>query len=387
MENALRALLLMVKCSLTDTKASVPETVDMTAVRDLAVRHQMEGLAYDGALRCGMDKHEPAVRSLFHLFCKVSAKSQLQMEHLQLLFAAFDEAGIDYLPLKGSVLKQMYPTPELRSMSDADILIRLEQYDKIEPLMERLGYRFLAQSDCELKWASHGLYVELHKRMIPSFVKDLYAYFGDGWQLACSGEGNRWQLSPEDEYLFIFAHFARHYREGAAEIRHMTDIWYYRKKMPQLDEEKLCSALRKMSLETFYTNVQKTLANWFEDGEETAVTKQITDYILSSCTHGEKSTKAVAEGLRNTKGKGRYAAAVQAVFPPLSSMRCAYPVLQKCPALLPMMWICRGFRLVFLQRDRLAAGRRRLAAMDMEKIGDFERSLREVGLGMEFEER
>ena len=34
----------------------------------------------------------------------------------------------------------MYPKTEMRVMSDADILIRTEQYDKIRPIMVELGY-------------------------------------------------------------------------------------------------------------------------------------------------------------------------------------------------------------------------------------------------------
>lgn len=39
---------------------------------------------------------------------------------------AFDAGGIDYMPLKGSILKDLYPRHEMRMMGDADILIRME---------------------------------------------------------------------------------------------------------------------------------------------------------------------------------------------------------------------------------------------------------------------
>ena len=37
-------------------------------------------------------------------------------------------------------MKALYPAPELRVMGDADVLIRLEQYEKIVPLMEKMGF-------------------------------------------------------------------------------------------------------------------------------------------------------------------------------------------------------------------------------------------------------
>ena len=386
MDNALQALLAMVKSALTCSKEPLPEDVSMEAVAPLAARHQVEGLAYDGALRCGMEKQTPAMRGLFQAYCRAAVISEVQMEKLQELYAAFDGAQIDYLPLKGCVMKEMYPKAELRAMNDADILIRVEQYDAIRPVMERLGYRFVAESDCELKWVTQGLYVELHKRLIPSFIKDFYAYFGDGWQLAHKQEGTKYALSAEDEFLFIFTHFARHYREGGVGIRHMADIWYYRLKTPSLDEEKIRSVLKQMSLDTFYTNILKTLEHWFEGGEETPVTRQITNYIAGSGSFGESETKAAADNLRKAGGKGRKGLILRALFPPLENMRYAYPVLRKQPVLLPVMWVYRGVKVALRNPERIREEKERLRNDQTDKMHDCEQSLRAVGLGMEYEE-
>lgn len=384
MDGALQALLQMVKSALTDSAVELTTSFDLQETASMAVRHQVEGLAYDGALRCGVNKQEPAIRGLFQAYCRAALKSELQVKALTALYAAFDQEGVDYLPLKGCIMKWMYPAPELRAMNDADILIRVEQYEKIAPIMEKLGYRFVAESDCELKWTMPGLYVELHKRLIPSFIKDLYAYFGDGWQLAHPEKGTRHALRPEDEFLFIFAHFARHYREGGVGIRHMADIWQYRRSRPGLDEKEIRDVLKGMSLETFYDNILLTLSTWFEDGEETKITKMITRYIASSGSFGDGETKDIADSLRRSKGKGKRGLVVKTLFPPLENMRYAYPVLQKAPILLPALWIYRGTKVTLFRRDLLKKQGERFKEAD--KIDDFEQSLRAVGLGMEFEE-
>ncbi|MBQ9968538.1 MAG: nucleotidyltransferase family protein [Oscillospiraceae bacterium] len=384
MDHALQALLRMVKSALTEQAVELTVPLDLQEVGALAVRHQVEGLAYDGAMRCGVSKQEPGMRSLFQAYCRAALKSELQVKALEALYGAFDREGVDYLPLKGCIMKWMYPVPELRAMNDADILIRVEQYEKIGPLMEALDYRFVAESDCELKWTTPGLYVELHKRLIPSFIKDFYAYFGDGWQLAHPEEGTRYAMGAEDEFLFIFTHFARHYREGGVGIRHMADIWQYRRSRPELDEEKLRAVLKKLSLETFYDNILLTLLNWFEDGEETEITDMITRYIANSGSFGNEETKGVADSMRRAKGKGKRGLVVKTLFPPLENMRYAYPVLQKAPVLLPAMWAYRGIKVTLFRRDLLKEQGGRFKEAD--KIDAFERSLRAVGLGMEFEE-
>ena len=70
--------------------------------------------------------------------------------------------------LKGCNLKRLYPQPELRLMADADILIRMEQYDQIKSVMQSLGFACERESDHEFIWRTKGLYLELHKRLLPS---------------------------------------------------------------------------------------------------------------------------------------------------------------------------------------------------------------------------
>ena len=75
------------------------------------------------------------------------------------------------MPLKGLVLKSIYPETYLREMSDADILIKDSQYkDKIVPLMKSLGYVFSdTKSEHDYKWVKDGyMVVELHKFLFDS---------------------------------------------------------------------------------------------------------------------------------------------------------------------------------------------------------------------------
>ena len=52
--------------------------------------------------------------SLFQASCRAIQVNERQMRELGKIYTAFDEAGVDYLPLKGSIMKAMYPRPELR---------------------------------------------------------------------------------------------------------------------------------------------------------------------------------------------------------------------------------------------------------------------------------
>ena len=387
MSMALNAVLTLVYSALTEKQMPLPEQVALEDIYVLACKHQITSLVYDGAIRCGLTKQEPIMQKLFQHYCKDLIVSDRQQNCLQALYGAFDEAKIDYLPLKGCNMKGMYPKAELRAMNDADILIRVEQYEAIKPILEKLQYAFVAESDCELKWRTKGLYLELHKRLIPTFVKDFYSYFGDGWQLSVQGEGSRYSLSKEDEFLYIFTHFARHYREGGVGIRHMADIWYYRMKTPDLDEEKIRTVLKQMSLDTFYENILQTLRCWFEGQKHTAVTELITTYVGNSGSFGTEEAKILADGIRKAKGGNvKRRNKWLAFFPSCASMQYAYPILRKWKILLPVMWVYRWFRVLFCHRDRIRIHHDRIDKLSTEKLSEFEESMRAVGLNFEFEE-
>ena len=127
--------------------------------------------------------------------------------------------------LKGTLLKEMYPKKELRAMGDADILIKTEQYDKIKPIMQGLGFEERTESDHELIWRKPQLLLELHKKLIPSYNKDYYAYFGDGWQLGKPNSNfpHRFEMSDEDQMIYLFTHFAKHYRDAGIGIRPLPE--------------------------------------------------------------------------------------------------------------------------------------------------------------------
>ena len=197
-----QAIVTLLKSAVTRQALPLPEDFDLEESYDLVKSHHMVPMVYDGAVRCGVDRTLPVMQKLFQGYLRALMKSEKQMQQLNRVLDAFEQAGIEYLPLKGCSMKALYPAPELRVMGDADVLIRLEQYEKIVPVMESLGFTNKADTDHELIWTIDGLYLELHKRLIPSYNEDFHIYYGDSWRFARERTGCRWQMSPEDAFLF-----------------------------------------------------------------------------------------------------------------------------------------------------------------------------------------
>lgn len=385
------AVLSIIKSALKNENSKLPEDFNFDKVFSIAKKHQITVMVYYGLLNCGVDQGYPVMQQLFMFTCQNVAISEQQMYALRKIFSSFDENQIDYMPLKGTLLKEMYPKPEMRSMGDADILIKEEQYKSIKPIMEELGYAEKIESNHELIWTKKGSYIELHKRLIPSYNKDYFAYYGDGWRLAKNKNGTRFSMTDEDQMIYLFTHFAKHYRDAGIGLRHIVDLWVYRNAKPDLDEEYIKAELQKLRLYDFYVNIVKTLDVWFDGGESNEITDFITNVIFSSGVYGRNETQVLSEAVKISKTYGKSKNVkkrkyLKLIFPPVSSLKQKYTFLGKAPFLLPVMWVVRIFTVLLFKRERIKYNQYIVNTMNQENIDSYQKSLDLVGLDFNFKE-
>ena len=384
-----KGIVTLLRGAVTGQHLALPEGFDLEAAYPLVKRHHMLTTLYEGALRCGIQPGEPVMQRLFRGYCKALLVSEGQLRDLERVFEAFEENGIDYMPLKGCKMKALYPKPELRMMGDADVLIRLEQYPKIAPVMESLGFYNKSESDHELVWVTDNLYLELHKRLIPSYNEDFYSYYRTGWHLAKSARGCRHAMTAEDEMVFLFTHFAKHYRDGGIGCRHALDLWVYRRANPGMDEGYIRNELDKLKLLEFYENILQVIAVWFGDAPENEKTDFITDFVFASGSWGAMSTRISSVGVRDRhqasgSRKSVWAYLWRMAFPGVTALKYKYTVLQKAPWLLPAVWVYRPFYKVFWERESLKRHGKNLRHLSPDKLDSRQKALDYVGLGYRF---
>ena len=326
MDTTQKTIISLIKSALYKTKTEIPPEFDNAKAEQIISSHNIYGLIYFGLYNSGIaipkwleNKFYNRVFILENLW---HSGNEIQ--------DAFREKGIEFIPLKGIVLKDLYPSSLMRSMSDIDILIREEDHKKkIKPLMKELGFKEGTESDHELHWEKDGCLVELHKRIIPSYNKDFYEVTGDGWDWV---QNNR--------YAYIFTHFAKHYRDRGIGITHLVDLEILR-------EQATDTELKKLHLDKFYENVQRTLDCWFRDREFDDVTERITQTIFRSGEYGTYNVSVMSKNLKKINAEnGDVKAArkkdlLRSIFPSFEVMKSRNPILKKLPFLLPIFWIWR----------------------------------------------
>lgn len=157
------------------------------------------------------------------------------------LLTAFAVAGVPLILLKGAALAHLiYPTPELRPMSDIDILIDPADAQAAVKIAERLGYVFAARHQTRFNGRKHHLptaettesgfriALEIHTdTMSPDQPHSLtLSTIAAEPQLIRRGaEADGLALGHTD----MLRHLARHAFEPTRQIRliHLYDLWRY----------------------------------------------------------------------------------------------------------------------------------------------------------------
>jgi hypothetical protein len=386
-----RGILLILKSAITGKAERLPDGFSLEEALPLVKRHQLAMLVYEGAVICGIPDDTPLMLQLLQHCCRQILCSEGQMEAVSRICNAFEEAGIDYMLLKGCEMKRLYPKKELRVMGDADILIRREQYGHIKQLVAELGYQPVTESDHEYVWQSENLYLELHKRLIPSYNSDYYAYFGDGWRLAKQQSGFRYAMTDEDTFIYLFTHFAKHYRDGGIGCRHVLDLWVYLRAYPDLDMAYMRSELKKLRLLEFFENVRRLLESWFDDGEADEKLDVMTDFVFDSGSWGKWESHILSAEVRNRKTAGsaqggRLRSLRLLLFPEARNMAERYPVLDRFPWLLPVLWPVRWVETLLLRPNRVREKQRDIRTATPAKVDGYQHAMNFVGLDFNFEE-
>ena len=387
-----RGILAVIKSGFTGEKASVAADFPWAEAVKFAKAQSLEVMLFLGAEKSGVQIPAEVFSTLQKRAMLMLAYAVRQDSEADRIFALLRDKNIDFLPLKGAILRHMYPETGMRFMSDIDVLIKSEQYPAVEKLMRDEGYSFVCESDHEYIWDRKNiLHIEFHRRLIPSYNKDYFAYYGDGWRPAKRDNGSEYKMSDEDFLIYIFTHLAKHYRDSGIGLKHFIDIWVYLSKKPELDMEYVEAELEKLQLSEFFKNVRAALKVWFEGGAENEKSDMITNWSFSGgayvCYEKKVLSSAVKEAAdRDGKKDSRIMRVAKAAFMPYALMCQKYPFLRKAPVLLPVMWLVRIASAAIFKRGNIKKRNSEINMMTDTNVDGYHTALNRVGLDFNFKE-
>lgn len=280
-----------------------------------------------------------------------------QALELESICNAFEEHNIAHLPLKGAVIRELYPEPWLRTGCDVDILIKQEDLEKASEIIVCTlngENTFRGSHDWGFK-TENGTYVELHFRLIEDYGKKgisthswLANCLENVWQYTERAEGKQYRFKMNDDvfYFYHIAHMAKHIENGGCGIRPFADLWLLNNRV-DFNKEKRNSLLQAEKLDKFEKAVVNLSEAWFSGAEKDSLSELVEKYVFTGGVYGSKEN-SVAVQQNKTGGKAGYV--FSRIFLPYNFLKVQYPVIEKHKYLTPVFQGVRWFERLVLHK-------------------------------------
>ncbi len=352
----------------------LPELLSLSKKHDVAhlliLGLDINGLRSDGQTEIG------------HTLIKaVYRYEQLNFEY-QNVCSALQTAQIPFIPLKGSVLRNYYPKPWMRTSCDIDILLHESDVEKAAAfLVENRGYFRKGRSPHDISLFSPAKkHIELHYDLVEDgLINQSAQVLQSVWETSTASEQNKlcYEMTDEMFYFYHIAHMAKHFEFGGCGIRPFIDLWIL-DQLETADQSKRDALLQRGDLMRFAEAARLLSRVWFSGAEHTEITKQMERYILRGGVYGTNENRIAVQ--QQKKG-GRLQYAASKFFIPYDIIKYHYPILLKHRWLTPVMEVRRWCKLAFCGHAKRSLRELRqnhnVSNLEAENIQAF---LRNVGL-------
>ncbi|MEG2017873.1 MAG: nucleotidyltransferase family protein [Clostridium sp.] len=303
-----------------------------------------------------------------------------QQNHIRQVGTILEEFNSNNIPvivLKGLVVRELFPMPQLRVMSDADVLVHTQDLERVSSMMQELGFVKTKDED------DHGAHIV--------FAKPGQPIFEVHWTLAnkaffkgdTSWEDNLWNevvevevggtktlsLGLEDLAVHLCIHMAVHLAHKGFGVRQPLDLvllveqkgtevnWNrFIEKTKQCGIYKfalaafiLCNRLYGMKLPVEVRNIigKALISNKYIE--------LLIDDIFASGVYGNKDeTRVFASEFAFDQSEGAaegtssvFRKYMKLLFPPIKDMSTKYDYAKRVKLLAPIAWIHHIFSGIF----------------------------------------
>ncbi|MBR5272690.1 MAG: nucleotidyltransferase family protein [Clostridia bacterium] len=278
--------------------------------------------------------------------------------------------GITAVVLKGLAYKAFYPYPELRKMSDLDLLIIGADLQDVYSVACSVGNVESAAENHHFTLDS-TLNVETTVNLYPDKENALFEEYALNDEINSDSvcefsfyTDEFLTLSPSQNVLYCAYHMFKHFIFGGVGARQMCDFvllisklsdkidwrYIYEKSQTARMQSYLYSLVRIADM-LFGVNVTNAYEIFDKKVDDETVLEVWCDMLDGGVFGMSTSERELARSIvfRKIKGmnRGEEVRGIRAVFPPLSHMRKEFSYVESCPLLLPVGWVHRGAKFTF----------------------------------------
>ena len=338
-----------------------PTDADVKQLYRLCTNNAVQSILYLAIKNGNIVVDDSFERSLRDKYMLNLMRDTMQDEERAFIREKFAEENIDFMLLKGSHLKDLYPFPEIRYMVDMDVLVHEEDLEKGSKLMLERGFNQYKDNDKDIIFTKNpGLTIELHQML---FIKDyfMHKHFTDVWEKALKVSDHEYKMSYNDLYIYTLAHLAEHYMTAGSCFRPIMDLFLMEKKLSEeLDFSYINEQFKKIGIDKFAIKIRKLYNCMFADGEYDDDLTMMENYIILGAPVKNAEEVALAASTR----KSKFQRILETAFPNYRHMKTRYPILKKLPFLMPIFWVIRIIHYLFTKDAQITEKREQLKNSD-----------------------
>lgn len=309
---------------------------------------------------------------------KYSAFQDMALEEL---IEAFTKAEIDCMPLKGSVIKNYYPSPDLRCMGDIDFLVREQNRQVVRDIMHSLGYEddLLDDGQVDSFRRSKLEYIEVHYDFSAK-NHIMHEVFTIEWNnLQPTETEHLYQQTFEDLYFYNVGHYVKNMHNKGMGLRGIVDTYVLWNRLSDDEKASLTKRFDEIEILDFNSKLVKIAEMWFNDAEDDGTLDTVQEYLMVRLTYGDEKTLRVLQTLYADQTSSNTEYVLKKVFPSANSLYARYNIQYKCFILIPFLWLRKIFGLVFGSKAKWQDTKRQVEVfktIDQDDI-NYERKIRQ----------
>ncbi len=349
-----------VYASLHDLKFS-KEIKDQRSFTKAMIENGLCGLVFESLELSSIDPYyQKLLRQTYYHYISRDLSQQITLLELK---ALLNKEAINYILLKGSHIKNIYPKTYMRGMTDIDLLVEERVYKKVNKILKINGYQLIS------KYYYHNTYlskekehIELHPFIQHDFDQDYDSMFLDPFFHIKIDSNYEKTFNPEYELNYLLYHLVKHIEHGGIGLRSILDIYLFTKHH-DLNPAYLNTLLNKTKLKSFFELIISLHNHYLHDDIKMAHFdfnqfdsddyEKIIKVMLKTGVHGKGTSNDVYQIiLKNQKIEtisDKLIYLIKTMFPSYKMIAARFKVIKYVPILLPFYWIYRWFKLIFLK--------------------------------------
>ena len=339
------------------------ENIDWESIVEESKAHKVEALVYSAV---GKDTLKNIDHELLEIWKKetfISGVGQLRhIKNVSEFLCEFNKQNIPVIVLKGLVIRELYPKPELRTMCDADLIVHKEDLEKVKNLLLNLGYIEKVTSDKDVCFIRGNTYVEVHWSIANEKSFDNVELFEEMmWKNAMKvnvGDSEVLSMFYEDLLVHICMHMAAHIKYLGFGIRQLCDlVLIVEKKGNVINWDKIIEKINMLGIYKFTVAIFNICNKLFDMKIPDILNKRelindkyidlLIEDIFSNGVHGKRdkasSLSKIISYANKEEKRGILNSFKKLFFPSSSTLSDKYSYAKYNKFLLPVAWIHRLF--------------------------------------------